>query len=651
MDRKLLSFLVLFLIGVSVYSARAGLKFSSAAISIQLQPVVSGLDEPLYLTSARDGSTRLFIVEKAGRIKVLQPGSTTPTVFLDITQRVSTDAEQGLLCLAFHPLIQPNRRLFVSYTRQTDGALVIAQYHVSADPNVADPTENMILTIPQLSVQHHGGMLAFGPDGYLYIGSGDSDYGNDPNNSAQNIGDLRGKILRIDIDHPSPPLLYSSPASNPFFGSTPGADEVFAYGFRNPWRFSFDRGTGKLYVADVGQDTQEEIDLVTLGGNYGWRVFEGTLCTNNDPGLCSPSNFIFPVAEYSHTLGRCAIIGGYMYRGTQSTLPLGGYIFGDLCTGEIFMLSNNTSTVLLNTTLSISSFGEDEAGEMYVVDLNGTVQRIVASSSTPPVAKCKNVTVSAGPNCRANASIDDGSFDPDAGDTITLSQSPLGPYGPGNTLVTLTVTDNHTVSSQCQATVTAVDTAPPVFTNGCPAAITIAAQASCPFATSTLANLGTPAATDNCTANPSVVCNPPSGSMFPVGTTTVTCTATDASNNATRCTFPVNVFSLCLQDDSNPSVVAFMNPATGDYLFCSSGVAIASGRGALTVRGCTFSIDHTKGDRTVHIAGDTGTGAGTAYIRKSNVLTVQITDRQMSGDTCNCSPPTSAPTKIGIIAN
>jgi glucose/arabinose dehydrogenase len=401
MRTPLLSFLALF-IGLSVYGSKAAtsVKWRFAAASIQLEQVVSGRDQPLYVTNAGDGSNRLFIVEKPGRIKVLQPGSATPTLFLDITQRVSTDVERGLLCLAFYPHIEPNRRFFVSYTRQSDGALVIAQYGVSNDANVADPTETVILTIPQLTVQHHSGMLAFGPDGYLYIGAGDSDYGNDPNNFAQNVNELRGKILRIDIDHPSPPLLYSSPPSNPFFGSTQGAQEIFAWGFRNPWRFSFDRASGQLYLADVGQDTREEIDLVNVGGNYGWRVYEGTYCTNNDPALCDPSNFVFPIAEYGHTFGRCAIIGGYAYHGTQSTLPSGAYVFGDLCTGEIFMLGSPTSSVLLDTTLSIDSFGEDEAGEIYVVDINGSVQRIVGSlASTPPVAKCKNVTVAAGANC------------------------------------------------------------------------------------------------------------------------------------------------------------------------------------------------------------------------------------------------------------
>jgi hypothetical protein len=514
---------------------------------------------------------------------------------------------------------------------------VIAQYRVSADANVADPTENVVLTIPQFSVQHHGGMLVFGSDGYLYISAGDSDYGYDPNNFAQNVNELRGKMLRIDVDTVSPPLLYSSPAGNPFYGTGAGAEEIFAWGFRNPWRFSFDRVTGQLYVADVGQNNREEIDLVTVGGNYGWRVYEGTQCTNYDPSLCIPSNFIFPIAEYAHTLGRCAIIGGYAYRGTQSTLPSGAYIYGDLCTGEIFMLSNGASSVLLDTTFSIDSFGEDEAKEIYVVDLGGTVQRIV-SSSTGPVAKCKNVTVQAGADCTASASIDDGSFDADPGATILLSQSPPGPYRVGSSLVTLTVSDNHGGSSQCQATVTVTDSGQPVFVNGCPAPITVTAATSCPFVTSAGMSYSTPVATGNCGGNLPVACNPPSGSMFPVGTTTVTCTATSGPNNTVSCSFTVTLYSFCLQDETDLGNFALINAATGDYVFFCNGVLVASGRGALTVRGCLGSIEHIKGDRRVLIQWDTsaqsGSGSGTGSVRLGSNTRCQITDKNMSNNTC-----------------
>jgi glucose/arabinose dehydrogenase len=360
--------------------------FPSEAGALQLQSVLTGLSSPVYVTHAHDGTNRLFIVEQPGRILVLQPGAGTATVFLDITAKVLSGGEQGLLGLAFHPNYASNRRLFVNYTRQADGATVIAEYRASvADANMADTAETTILVIPQPFTNHNGGMVEFGPDGFLYIGMGDGGSGNDPGNRAQDLNQLLGKMLRIDIDAAGVP--YTSPPSNPFFGATAGRDEIFAVGLRNPFRFSFDRGTGQqLYLGDVGQGAREEIDIITLGGNYGWRVFEGTLCTNNDPGLCNPANFVFPIAEYDHSGGRCAIIGGYVYRGTTSTFPMGAYIYGDLCTGEILQLfpaaGGGAQSVLLDTSLSISSFGEDESGEIYVVDLSGGIYRLTGETGT-----------------------------------------------------------------------------------------------------------------------------------------------------------------------------------------------------------------------------------------------------------------------------
>jgi glucose/arabinose dehydrogenase len=357
--------------------------------TIQLLPVLTGLSSPIYLTNAHDGSNRLFIVEQAGIIKVLQPGSSTPTIFLDITTRVLPGGERGLLGLAFHPQFPDDPRFFVYYTRadgRPNGAeAVVAAYEVSAtDPNVAEMSETPLLVVPQPFANHNGGMIEFGPDGFLYIAKGDGGSGNDPGNRAQNKDDLLGKILRIDVDSPSPPQSYSSPSDNPFFGSIPGRDEIYAWGFRNPWRFSFDRLTGQLYVADVGQGAREEIDLVTLGGNYGWRVFEGTVCTNLDPALCTtPQLFIPPIAEYAHQGGRCSVTGGYVYRGTRASLPVGTYVFGDYCTGEIFLLENSVIHILLDTQLNISSFGEDEAGELYVVGHGGTIYRIINPNPPP----------------------------------------------------------------------------------------------------------------------------------------------------------------------------------------------------------------------------------------------------------------------------
>lgn len=355
-----------------------------AAAGVQLVPVVIGLTNPVYVGNAHDGTNRLFIVELGGVIKVLQPGSSTPTVFLDIASKVLSGGEQGLLGLAFHPEFATNGRFFVDYTRKPDGATIVAEYQVSAgNPNVADAAEIVLITVAQPFTNHNAGMIEFGQDGFLYIALGDGGSGNDPGNRAQNINDLLGKILRIDIDQPNGPAPYSSPSSNPFFGAIPGRDEIFALGLRNPFRFSFDRGTGALFAGDVGQGAFEEIDIITNGGNYGWRVFEGFHCTGNDPGLCSAGGFTAPIAEYGHSLGRCSITGGYVYRGLLSTLPVGAYVYGDFCTGEIFLLESGVQSLLVDSTLNISSFGEDESGEIYVVNLGGQVYRIVGSASAP----------------------------------------------------------------------------------------------------------------------------------------------------------------------------------------------------------------------------------------------------------------------------
>lgn len=379
---SLLGFLTLLPVMASTHQSETQTGTQSI-LAVQLQPVITtGLSSPVFVTSARDGSNRLFIVEQPGRIKVLQPGQTSPAVFLDIVMRVLSGGEQGLLGLALHPQFKFNGRFFVYYTRQTDGAITIAEYHTSAtNPNVADTTEKPILSIPHPTfANHNGGMMAFGPDGFLYFGTGDGGSGNDPGNNAQNTTALLGKILRIDVDHPNGPSAYSSPATNPFVGVA-GADEIFAYGMRNPWRWSFDRSTGQLYVGDVGQNNWEEVDIITNGGNFGWRVMEGNHCNPAfNGGTCTPIG-IAPIAEYSHTSGRCSITGGYVYRGPIATLPTGSYVYADFCTGEIFLLDNGMQSLLMDTTLSISSFGEDEAGEIYVVNLGGSIHRLVNTTA------------------------------------------------------------------------------------------------------------------------------------------------------------------------------------------------------------------------------------------------------------------------------
>jgi len=286
-----------------------------ATAAPQLVQVAGGLTNPIYATTARDGSNRIFIVEQGGVIKMLRPGAPAPTVFLDITARVLSGGERGLLGLAFHPQFESNRRFFVNYTRQTDGATVIAEYQVSAtDPDVADATERVILTVAQPFDNHNGGMIEFGPDGMLYIALGDGGSFNDPGNRAQNLDELLGKILRIAVTAPGTTPAYTSPSTNPFVGVA-GRDEIWALGLRNPWRFSFDRATGQLWAGDVGQGAREEVDIIARGANYGWRVFEGIACTGLDPGLCGAPGFTPPVTDYDHSSGRCSITGGYVYRG------------------------------------------------------------------------------------------------------------------------------------------------------------------------------------------------------------------------------------------------------------------------------------------------------------------------------------------------
>lgn len=373
---------------------------ASAQTTIQLQQLASGLSKPVLLTSARDGSNRLFIVEQTGRILVTTPGAPAPssTPFLDLTAKILTGDERGLLGLAFHPQFNNNRRFFVNYTRRTDGATVISEFKVSiGNANIADFDEKILLTIPQPFANHNGGMIGFGPDGFLYIGMGDGGSANDPGNRAQNIEELLGKILRIDVDAPNGSVPYSSPPSNPFFGATPGRDEIHSIGWRNPWRWSFDRATGELYVGDVGQGVVEEVDIAKLGGNYGWRIWEGSRCTNNDPGACASSGFISPIYEYTHQGGRCSVTGGYVYRGSRGSLPMGSYIFGDYCTGEIFLRENGAVRTLLDTPYNISSFGEDETGEIYVVNLGGAIYRVTnPNAPADPVASVSAASFRAG---------------------------------------------------------------------------------------------------------------------------------------------------------------------------------------------------------------------------------------------------------------
>lgn len=347
---------------------------------VALKPWLKGLDSPVGLVYPNDGSGRLFVVEQSGRIRVVQNGQLLPEPFLDLTDRVVSGGERGLLAVAFHPNYRENGLFFVNYTG-AEGHTRVARYRVSAaDPNRADPgSGEVILLVEQPYANHNGGDTKFGPDGYLYIALGDGGAGGDPHNHGQNLESLLGKLLRIDVDGSTP---YGIPPDNPFV-SRPGRDEIWAYGLRNPWRFSFDRQTGDLYIADVGQNRLEEINFqpASSGGgqNYGWNIYEARERFKQGEA----ANPVFPVAQYTHDEGGCSITGGYVYRGQEIPWLQGAYLYGDYCTGKIWALSRQDgewkSRLLLETPHRISSFAEDQAGELYVVHHGGEVYKL-----TPP---------------------------------------------------------------------------------------------------------------------------------------------------------------------------------------------------------------------------------------------------------------------------
>ncbi len=389
---KKLTLIVAILLSACVYAQNP---------NIQLQPVTSGLSSPLLATNARDSSNRLFIIERSGIIKVLQPNASVTTDFLNITTKVLAGGEQGLLGLAFHPKYKTNRKFYVNYTRRNDGATVISEFQVSTgNRNVADTTERILLTIPQPYANHNGGMIEFGPDGFLYIGMGDGGSGNDPENRAQNIESLLGKFLRLDVDRTEGALQYGIPPSNPFAGATPGRDEIFALGVRNPWRWSFDRLSGQLYAGDVGQNVREWVHIIQNGRNYGWATWEGTRCnTSKPPGApeCTALPLIQPLLEYDHSAGRCSITGGYVYRGARAAFPQGAYIYADYCTGEIWQFLNGQISLVQDTAFNISSFGEDEGGEIYVADLSGgRILRLTNTTSPRNVATVDSASYNTG---------------------------------------------------------------------------------------------------------------------------------------------------------------------------------------------------------------------------------------------------------------
>jgi len=366
-----------------------------------VQSVATGLARPLFVT-APVGDARLFIVEQGGTIRILANGALRPTPFLNIRGQVLAGGERGLLGLAFAPDYAASGLFYVNYT-DTDGDTVIARFRVSADPDVADAaSEEVLLQIGQPFGNHNGGMLAFGFDGYLYIGMGDGGSADDPGNRAQSDATLLGKMLRIDVSGGAGSG-YAIPPSNPFAGGALPLPEIWAKGLRNPYRFSFDRVMGDLYIGDVGQNEREEVDVEPLGDaggrNYGWRLMEGFACFIPASG-CNDGSLTLPVHQYTHTGGRCSITGGYVYRGSIAAI-FGHYFFADYCSSEVFSfvwdgaggitgLTNRTAELApAGGFQAITSFGEDGNGELYIVqfgggEATGQVFRIVEMTASGP---------------------------------------------------------------------------------------------------------------------------------------------------------------------------------------------------------------------------------------------------------------------------
>ena len=356
--------------------------------AISLDPVAGGFSQPVYITNAGDGSGRIFIVEQGGVVKIIKDGIVLATPFLNISFLLKSSAgfEQGLLGIAFPPGYgTTTSSLYTNYTGTKGiGDTVLSRFMITVDPDIVDAgSEEVLLTVVQPFDNHNGGQLAFGPDGYLYIGMGDGGGGGDPFNNGQNPLSLLGKVLRIDVE--SQPDGYRIPPTNPFVGNAAAyRPEIWALGLRNPWRLSFDRATGDLYVADVGQDQYEEVNFQTAasagGENYGWNIMEGLHCYH--AATCDQTGLILPAAEYGHSQGDCSVTGGFVYRGSEFTSLQGVYLYGDYCSGRIWGLrqaggawSNN---LLIDSSLNISTFGEDEAGNLYVADhVGGTIYKVI----------------------------------------------------------------------------------------------------------------------------------------------------------------------------------------------------------------------------------------------------------------------------------
>jgi glucose/arabinose dehydrogenase len=366
----------------------AGSPTEVPAVTISLKTVVSGLPSPIGVSSA-PGDPRLFVIGQSGKIVIVKNGKAAGT-FLDISGRISCCGERGLLGLAFHPHYASNGLFFVRYTDPA-GDVRISEFHVGSSPDQADATsERILLTIPHPNfANHNGGRIEFGPDGYLYIGTGDGGSGGDPNNHGQSLATLLAKMLRIDVDHASGGKPYTIPPTNPFVGRAGALPEIFAYGLRNPYGFSFDRLTGDLWIGDVGQDLWEEVDRATAasgggrGLDYGWSIMEGNHCYKPSTG-CKTAGLTLPLAEYTHGAGDsigCAIIGGYVYRGSAHPELEGRYFFGDECSGHIWDVTaagpaTQSPQLLLSSKVNIDGWGQDSSGELYVVASNGNLYQL-----------------------------------------------------------------------------------------------------------------------------------------------------------------------------------------------------------------------------------------------------------------------------------
>jgi glucose/arabinose dehydrogenase len=369
---------------------------SQSPFQLDLVPIAAMFRSPVFVADAGDGTGRLFVVEKRGVIKIVQDGVASKHPFLNIQERVEdSGGEQGLLSLAFHPDYARNGTFFVAYTAPGND-LIVASFTVPTDrPNRADPgSHRVLLRIQKQYDEHHGGLVSFGPDGYLYIGVGDGGRAAEVDGYSQRLDTLLGKLLRIDVNHSGGGLAYGIPPDNPFVGVPGARPEIWAYGLRNPWRFSFDRETGNFFIADVGSEGSEEVDVQPAesagGENYGWNVFEGAQCHRpNASEHCDSTGMVEPIWGYEHPEVKdgCAIVGGHVYRGVAFPELVGAYLAADFCTGRVWALRQHegrwTATVLFQLDTFISSFAEDSGGELYLIGLAGNVYRLVRGTGQP----------------------------------------------------------------------------------------------------------------------------------------------------------------------------------------------------------------------------------------------------------------------------